>query len=82
MRASIADINSLLQTFLFISTFVQFAFLNGMNEFFTPEFILGDQKFGQTVEARFADKYGMDISDARVISHSYYWRIGEEFGYN
>ena len=59
-----------------------FAFLDGMNEFFTPEFIQGDQKFGQTVEARFADKYGIDISVERVISHSSYWRIGEEFGYD
>ena len=54
-----------------------FAFLDGINEFFTPEFIQGDQKFGQTVEARFADKYGIDISVERVISHSSYWRIGE-----
>ena len=48
----------------------------------TPKFIQGDQKFGQTVEARFADKYGIDIGDTRVISHSSYWRIGEEFGYD
>ena len=81
-RASIAVVISLLQIFLFILTFVPFAFLDGMNEFFTPEFIRGDQKFGQIVEARFADKYGIDISHAGVISHSSYWRIGEEFGYD
>lgn len=81
-RASIAVVISLLQIFLFILTFVPFSILDGMNEFFTPEFIRGDQKFGQIVEARFADKYGIDISDAGVVSHSSYWRIGEEFGYD
>lgn len=77
-RASIAVVISLLQIFLFILTFVPFALLDGI----TPKFIQGDQKFGQTVEARFADKYGIDIGDTRVISHSSYWRIGEEFGYD
>ena len=81
-RASVAVVISLLQIFLFILTFAPFAFLDGISEFFTPEFIQGDQKFGQTVEARFFDKYGIDTGDTRVISHSSYWRIGEEFGYD
>lgn len=81
-RASVAVVISLLQIFLFILTFAPFAFLDGMSEFFTPEFIQGDQKFGQTVEARFSDKYGIDTGDTGVISHSSYWRIGEEFGYD
>ena len=45
-RASIAVGISLLQIFLFILTFVPFSILDGINEFFTPEFIRGDQKFG------------------------------------
>ena len=77
-RASIAVVISLLQILLFILTFMPFAIFG----LITPEFIQGDQKFGQTVEARFADKYGIDISGTRVISHSSYWRIGEEFGYD
>ena len=77
-RASIAVVISLLQIFLFILTFMPFALF----DLITPKFIQGDQKFGQTVEARFADKYGIDIGDTRVISHSSYWRIGEEFGYD
>jgi hypothetical protein len=81
-RASVAVVISLLQIFLFILTFAPFAFLDGMSEFLAPELIQGDQKFGQTVEARFSDKYGIDIGDTKVISHSSYWRIGEEFGYD
>ena len=81
-RAFVAVVISLLQIFLFILTFAPFAFLDGMSEFFKPEFIQGDQKFGQTVEARFSDKYGIVIGDTNVISHSSYWRIGEEFGYD
>ena len=81
-RAFGASVILLFQMFLFILTFVPFAFLDGMSEFFTPEFVQGDQQFGQTVEARFFDKYGIDIGDEKVINHSSYWRIGEEFGYD
>ena len=77
-RASIAVVISLLQVFLFILTSLPFAAVDRI----LPEFIQGDQKFGQTVEARFADKYGIDIGVDRVISHSSYWSIGEEFGYD
>ena len=72
----------LLQLFLFILTFAPFLFLDTMSEFLTPEFIQGDQKFGQTVGARFTDNYGIDLGDTKVISHSSYWRVGEEFGYD
>tara|TARA_B100000989_G_C19429434_1_gene422352 strand:+ start:405 stop:599 length:195 start_codon:yes stop_codon:yes gene_type:complete len=39
-------------------------------------------KNGQTIEERFFDKYGIDLGDTRVISHYFYWRIGEEFGFD
>ena len=77
-----ATVILLFQTFLFILTFAPFAVLDGMSEFLTPEFIQGDQKFGQSVEARFFDKYGIVIAGDKVINHSSYWQIGEEFGYD
>ena len=48
----------------------------------TPEFIRGDEKFGQTIEAKFAEEYGININDKRIISYSSYWRVNEEFGYD
>jgi len=81
-RAFGAVVILLLQFFLFILTFAPFVILDGMSEFLTPTFVQGDQKFGQTVEARFSDKYGIELGNAKVISHSSYWSIGEEFGYD
>jgi hypothetical protein len=72
----------LFQGVSFILTIIPFVLLDGFFEFMTPEFIQGDQKFAQTIETRFADKYGIVLGDAKVISHSSYWRVGEEFGYD
>lgn len=72
----------LFQCVLFILTFMPFFLLDGFSEFITPEFIQGDEKFAQTVETRFADKYGIALGDSKVISHSSFWRVGEEFGYD
>ena len=48
----------------------------------TPEFIRGDEKIGQDTEARFADEYGINISDTRIIAYSSFWRVTEEFGFD
>ena len=72
----------LFQGVLFILTMMPFAFLVMLSESITPEFIQGDQKFAQTVGTRFAEKYGIALGDKKVIFHSSYWSVGEEFGYD
>jgi hypothetical protein len=70
------------QFFLFIVIFYIFSILDGFTDFATPEFTQGDQEFSNVVKERFNDRYGIDLGNPEIISHSSYWRIGEEFGYD
>ena len=70
------------QLCLFILVSLPFFFVDGMMDFFTPEFIQGDEKFGHSVARRFYERYGIDLVETQDILHSSYYRVGEEFGYD